>query len=228
MNLASRLRERREWRNLKNSQVALYLGLSTAHVSNIESGTREPSLDLLVRLAEYYRCSVDYLLGITDDPRPAARQSMSEAALDAINLIDSLPVEKRAATVAVLRAMIELMEVGVPLPEPVDARDGGGAFREASTKAAPTWEVGAKQSNLRQLGLPDMKDDEWTSVRKDALLALLKKALPADEFEKLKESVDAGRPLTESELFRLRQILGDPGLKQFFKLPDDNGTIGDG
>ena len=68
----------------------------------------------------------DYLLGLTDDPRPANKQAMSEAAVDAINLIDSLPPEKRPATVDVLRAMIELMEVGVPLPEPVESRDGGG------------------------------------------------------------------------------------------------------
>ena len=73
-----------------------------------------------------------------------------------------------------------------------------------------------------------MEEDEWTSVRKDALLALLKRALPEDEFEKLKESVDAGRPLSESELFRLRQILDNQGLQQPFKLPDDTGTVGDG
>ena len=228
MNLASRLRERRERRNLKNSQVALYLGLSTAHVSNIESGTREPSLDLLVRLAEYYRCSVDYLLGITDDPRPASQQSVSEAAVDAINLIDSLPPEKRPSAVELLRAIIVFADVGVPLPEMEVVTELVGRDAGASTKSAPTWEVGAGKQGHRQLGLPDMEDDEWTSIRKDALLALLKKALPADEFEKLKESVDAGRPLSESELFRLRQILGNTGLKQFFKLPDDNGTISNG
>jgi len=223
MNLAARLRDRRERRNLKNSQVALYLGLSTAHISNIENGNREPSLDLLARLADYYRCSVDYLLGLTDDPRPASKQALSEAAVDAVNLIDSLPPERRAAAVGVLRTVLIFAEVGVPLPE--EEREVVGS---ASTKAAPTWEVGVEKSHHRQLGLPVMDEDEWTSVRKDALLALLKKALPEDEFEKLKESVDAGRPLSESELFRLRQILGDKGLQQPFKLPDDTGTVGDG
>lgn len=228
--LGTRLRQLRTRRGRSQGQIAEYAKVPQSTLSDFERGDVAPkTVGALVNLAEYFGCSVDYLLGLTDDPRPADRHSVSEAAVDAINLIDSLPPEKRAATVAVLRAMIELMEVGVPLPEPVDARDGGVATKERpSTTSAPAWEVGADTSHHRQLGLPDMEDDEWTSIRKDALLALLKKALPPEEFEKLKASVDAGRPLSESELFRLRQILGNTGLKQFFKLPDDNGTVGDG
>ena len=229
--LGTRLKHVRGRKGLTQGQVSKYAGVAQSTLSELERGEIAPkTVDAVVSLALFFGCSTDYLFGINDDPRPASRQSISEAAVDAINLIDSLPPEKRAATVAVLRAMIELMEVGVPLPEPVDARDGGGVATKAkaSTIAAPTWEVGAEKSNHQQLGLPDMEDDEWTSIRKDALLALLKKALPADEFEKLKESVDAGRPLSESELFRLRQILDNPRLNQLFKLPDDNGTIGNG
>lgn len=66
--MANRLIERRESRGLKNSQVALYLDISTAHVSDIESGKRKPSLDLLARLAGFYRCTTDYLLGLAQDP----------------------------------------------------------------------------------------------------------------------------------------------------------------
>ena len=227
--LGTRLKAVRNRKGMSQGQVAKYAGVAQSTLSELERGEIAPkTIDALVNLAGYFGCSVDYLLGTSNDFSPAANRSASEAALDAINLIDSLPPEKRSATVAVLRAMIELMEVGVPLPDPVESRDGGVKTRAASTKAAPTWEVGVEKSNHRQLGLPVMEEDEWTSVRKDALLALLKKALPEDEFEKLKESVDAGRPLSESELFRLRQILGNTGLKQFFKLPDDNGTISDG
>ncbi len=229
--LGTRLKAVRNRKGMSQGQVAEYAGVAQSTLSDLERGEIAPkTIGALINLAEYFGCSVDYLLGTSNDFSPAANRSASEAALDAINLIDSLPPEKRTATVAVLRAMIELMEVGVPLPEPVESRDGGGGvgIRVASTKAAPTWEVGVEKSNHRQLGLPVMEEDEWTSVRKDALLALLKRALPEDEFEKLKESVDAGRPLSESELFRLRQILDNQGLQQPFKLPDDTGTVGDG
>lgn len=223
MKAGDKFRIARERAGLSQGQVAQYAETGQGYISDIELNKRWPSTwDLLRKLALRYRVSADYLLDIG--------RNVSLEGQTAGELIDSLPPEKRAITVGVLRAIIELMEVGVPLPEPVDARDGGGVATRArtSTTSAPTWDVGVDTSNHRQLGLPDMEDDEWTSIRKDALLALLKKALPADEFEKLKASVDAGRPLSESELFRLRQILGNTGLKQFFKLPDDNGTISDG
>lgn len=228
MDLANRLRERRERRGLKNSQVALYMGLSTAHVSNIESGSREPSLDLLVRLAEYYRCSIDYLLGLTDDPRPASRQAISEAAVDAINLIDSLPPEKRAATVAVLRAVIELMEVGVPLPEPVDARDGGGVeTREhTSTRAAPIWEIGANQPTFRQLGLTDM--DEPTRADLERRLALIKKMVPAGVYEYIVRLVEQGRPLSEADIVYLLEASEHTPLQEIIQRFENNHTVSNG
>ena len=38
------------------------------HVSNIESGAKYPSLPLLAALAQVYETSVDYLLGVTENP----------------------------------------------------------------------------------------------------------------------------------------------------------------
>ena len=73
MTLQQRLRARREARGLRNSQVARTLGISTAHVSDMESGKSKPSLELLARLAELYATSTDYLLGLTDDPTPVGR-----------------------------------------------------------------------------------------------------------------------------------------------------------
>ena len=73
MTLQQRLRARREARGLRNSQVARTLGISTAHVSDMESGKSKPSLELLARLAELYATSTDYLLGLTDDPAPVGR-----------------------------------------------------------------------------------------------------------------------------------------------------------
>lgn len=38
--------------------------------SRYEKGIRQIPLDLAIRLAEYYDCSLDYLLGLTDIRRP--------------------------------------------------------------------------------------------------------------------------------------------------------------
>ena len=129
--LGTRLKAVRNRKGMSQGQVAEYAGVAQSTLSDLERGEIAPkTIGALINLAEYFGCSVDYLLGTSNDFSPAANRSASEAALDAINLIDSLPPEKRTATVAVLRAMIELMEVGVPLPEPVESRDGGGGGEE--------------------------------------------------------------------------------------------------
>ncbi len=68
--MGERLRERRVARRLRNAQVATYLGISAAHLSDMESGKNKPSVDLLARLARYYGTSADYLLELSDDPAP--------------------------------------------------------------------------------------------------------------------------------------------------------------
>ena len=68
--LARRLREAREYIGLSQESVAEYLGLSRPSVSSIERGTRKVSSFELKHLAELYRKSVAFLLGIgneTDD-----------------------------------------------------------------------------------------------------------------------------------------------------------------
>ena len=55
---------RRECR-LSQKQVAADLGISQALLSHYEKGIRECGLDFLVKTAEYYDVSCDYLLGRT-------------------------------------------------------------------------------------------------------------------------------------------------------------------
>lgn len=63
-------------RNLRNNakqtqnDVANYLGISRTAYNNYESGIRVPDNEKLVKLADLYSVSVDYLLGRTDDPVP--------------------------------------------------------------------------------------------------------------------------------------------------------------
>ena len=55
----------RKERGLSQKQVASDLGISQALLSHYEKGIRECGLDFLVRTAEYYEVSCDYLLGRT-------------------------------------------------------------------------------------------------------------------------------------------------------------------
>lgn len=63
-----RLRDLREDHDLKQREVAEYLRCSQQVYSNYELGQRDIPTDVLIRLSDYYKVSVDYLLGLTNNP----------------------------------------------------------------------------------------------------------------------------------------------------------------
>lgn len=64
--LGSRLRELRIEKKLLIKNVAKELGVSPMAYNHYELGDREPPLDVLVSLCEYFNVSADYLLGRVD------------------------------------------------------------------------------------------------------------------------------------------------------------------
>ena len=62
-----RLRELRREYGYKMREVAEILGVSVPTVSAYELGSRAPLLPGLVKIAQLYHCSTDYLLGLEDD-----------------------------------------------------------------------------------------------------------------------------------------------------------------
>lgn len=63
-----RLRDLREDHDLKQRQIAEYLLCSQQVYSNYELGQRDIPTDVLIRLSDFYKVSVDYLLGLTNNP----------------------------------------------------------------------------------------------------------------------------------------------------------------
>lgn len=63
-----RLKELRVARNMTQQRLAMELSMSQNTVSRYETGEREPGLAELIRIADYFNVSVDYLLGRTDSP----------------------------------------------------------------------------------------------------------------------------------------------------------------
>lgn len=66
-NLSVRLRQLRLDKRLRQDQVARLVGVSKGAISAYKTDIRQPSYDVLIRLANLYRVSADYLLGRTDD-----------------------------------------------------------------------------------------------------------------------------------------------------------------
>ena len=58
-----RLIEQRKLNKITQRQLADYLKIAQPSYIRYENGTAEPSMDTLVKIADYFDVSVDYLLG---------------------------------------------------------------------------------------------------------------------------------------------------------------------
>ena len=65
-----RIRDLREDADLTQVKMAKILCCSQQLYSCYELGTRNVPSDVLIRLADYYNTSIDYLVGRTDEMRP--------------------------------------------------------------------------------------------------------------------------------------------------------------
>lgn len=65
-----RIRDLREDRDLSQSFVSKYLMCDQSLYSKYERGEREIPLRLIIKLAQFYAVSLDYLVGLTDIPMP--------------------------------------------------------------------------------------------------------------------------------------------------------------
>lgn len=63
-----RLRELRKQRKISQLKLAIDLNTSQNTISRYETGAREPSLTELIRIADYFNVSTDYLLERTNNP----------------------------------------------------------------------------------------------------------------------------------------------------------------
>nr|WP_302649908.1 helix-turn-helix transcriptional regulator [uncultured Agathobaculum sp.] len=67
-----RLRDLREDKGKKQSEIAALLNCTQQAYSTYERGERDVPSRVLIQLADYYNTSVDYLLGRTNNPAPPA------------------------------------------------------------------------------------------------------------------------------------------------------------
>lgn len=73
--LAKRLKECRKKTGLPQIKIAIYCDITEKAYQNYELGVHEPKISILMRIAQYYGVSIDYLVGLTDEPAPYPRTS---------------------------------------------------------------------------------------------------------------------------------------------------------
>ena len=64
----SRIRDLREDKDMNQTQIAKMLGMSQTGYSKYETGENDIPAAILIKLAGYYETTIDYILGLTDNP----------------------------------------------------------------------------------------------------------------------------------------------------------------
>lgn len=65
----TKIRDLREDRDLNQTQVAKMLGMSQTGYSKYDTGENDVPTEVLIKLADFYGVSIDFLLGQTNNPK---------------------------------------------------------------------------------------------------------------------------------------------------------------
>ena len=63
-----RLKEIRKEKGISQLKLAMDLNTNQNTISRYETGEREPGINELIKIADYFGVSIDYLVGRTDKP----------------------------------------------------------------------------------------------------------------------------------------------------------------
>ena len=68
-NVGSTIRRLRKEKNISQLKLALDLSMNQNTISRYETGEREADYKTLIKIADYFNVSIDYLLERTDNPK---------------------------------------------------------------------------------------------------------------------------------------------------------------
>ncbi|KEQ23971.1 helix-turn-helix domain-containing protein [Paenibacillus tyrfis] len=88
----------REKHALTQEELSSKINISRASLSHYEKNRREPDYDTVVKIADFFKVSIDYLLGRTEDPRVVLEPEV-RAFVDSLELSDEKIIDRFSLTV---------------------------------------------------------------------------------------------------------------------------------
>ncbi|MFB0845881.1 helix-turn-helix domain-containing protein [Paenibacillus oleatilyticus] len=88
----------REKHALTQEELSSKINISRASLSHYEKNRREPDYETVVKIADFFKVSIDYLLGRTEDPRVILEPEV-RAFVDSLELSDEKIIDRFSLTV---------------------------------------------------------------------------------------------------------------------------------
>lgn len=90
---------------MKQDEFADSIGYKRSTYASYETGTREPSSDFWTAVSAKYGISVDYLMGVADEPYPQKYDEFDAETKAAIKIISGLDKESKAKILDLLKML---------------------------------------------------------------------------------------------------------------------------
>lgn len=107
MDFAKRLYELRESANLKQTELAEKVALKSSAISKYEKGLTQPSMETLIKFAELFHVSTDYLLGLSSVLNPYTTENFTPKETDIISKFRRLSKEDQIRIDERINTMLE-------------------------------------------------------------------------------------------------------------------------
>ncbi|MBQ2718097.1 MAG: helix-turn-helix transcriptional regulator [Clostridia bacterium] len=110
-----RLKELRTDRKITQKELSSILGVSPALIGFYENEINHPAPNMLIKIADFFGCSVDYLLGREDDfgiisSANSEEENLTELERELVDLFRALPELRQETMLDSLRGMVALQE----------------------------------------------------------------------------------------------------------------------
>ena len=103
--LSQRIRFLRKKKGLNQGELAEKVGINPSHLSRLENGKYQPSVDALQKIAEALEVSVDFLLS-DDDSGELEVKIENKSLSERLRLIDTLDEADQQALIQVIDSML--------------------------------------------------------------------------------------------------------------------------
>ena len=107
MDFKARLYELRENADLKQTELAKKVSLKSSAISKYEKGLTQPSMGMLIKFAEIFNVSIDYLLGLSSIKNPYTAEKFTPKEADVILRFRRLTKENQIRVDERISAMLD-------------------------------------------------------------------------------------------------------------------------
>jgi transcriptional regulator with XRE-family HTH domain len=107
MDFSTRLNELREDADMTQGELAEMLNLKPSAVSKYEKSATQPSISTIVKMAEIFKVSVDYLLGVSSIANPYTQENFTPKEAEIITRYRKLTAENKIRVDERISAMLD-------------------------------------------------------------------------------------------------------------------------